>query len=73
MKSMLLLILLSCGLTFLGLYCESKKDPYEIGMHWDYSITCENGFIFKILDQRRGTIQIFNSDGTPLKCGERIY
>lgn len=73
MKSMLLLILLACGLTFLGLYCESKKDPYEIGMHWNYSITCENGFIFKILDQRRGTIQIFNSDGTPLKCGERIY
>ena len=73
MKSMLLLILLAFGLTFLGLYCESKKDPYEIGMHWDYSITCENGFIFKILDQRRGTIQIFNSDGTPLKCGERIY
>lgn len=73
MKSMLLLILLAFGLTFLGLYCESKKDPYEIGMHWDYSITCENGFIFKILDQRRGTIQIFNSDGTPLKCGEKIY
>lgn len=73
MKSMLLLILLACGLTFLGLYCESQKDPYEIGMHWDYSITCENGFIFKILDQRRGTIQIFNSDGTPLKCGEKIY
>ena len=73
MKSMLLLILLACGLIFLGLYCESKKDPYEIGMHWDYSITCENGFIFKILDQRRGTIQIFNSDGTPLKCGEKIY
>lgn len=73
MKSMLLLILLACGLTFLGMYCESHKDPYEIGMHWDYSITCENGFIFKILDQRRGTIQIFNSDGTPLKCGEKIY
>lgn len=73
MKSMLLLILLAFGLTFLGLYCESKKDPYEIGMHWDYSITCENGFIFKILDQRRGSIQIFNSDGTPLKCGEKIY
>ena len=73
MKSMLLLILLACGLTFLGLSCESKKDPYEIGMHWSYSISCENGFIFKILDQRRGTIQIFNSDGTPLKCGEKIY
>lgn len=73
MKSMLLLILLACGLTFLGLDCESKKDPYEIGMHWSYSISCENGFIFKILDQRRGTIQIFNSDGTPLKCGEKIY
>lgn len=73
MKSLLFLILFASGLTFLGLYCESQKDPYEVGMHWSYSISCENGFVFKILDQRRGTIQILNSDGTPLKCGEKIY
>lgn len=73
MKSLLFLILASIGLTFLGLHCESQKDPYEEGMHWSYSISCENGFVFKILDQRRGVIQILNSDGTPLKCGEKIY
>jgi len=71
MRSMLFLILLAFGLTFLGIYCESKKDPYEIGMHWDYNIVCENGFIFK--QNRYGIIQVLNSDGTPLKCGEKIY
>jgi hypothetical protein len=71
MRSMLFLILVAFGLTFLGIYCESKKDPYEIGMHWDYNIVCENGFIFK--QNRYGIIQVLNSDGTPLKCGEMIY
>lgn len=50
-----------------------KKDPYSEGMHWDYSITCENGFIYKTLGNGRGTIQVLNSDGTPLKCNQKIY
>lgn len=54
-----------------GLYCESKKDPYEEGMHWDYSIHCENGYVYKI--KNRAAIQVLNSDGTPLKCGQKIY
>jgi len=73
MKTFLLLILLMVGLIFLGQYCESQKDPYEEGIHWNYSIECENGYVYKVLDQRRGVIQIFNSDGTPLKCGHKIY
>jgi len=58
---------------FLLSYCESKKDPYEIGIHLDYTIRCENGFIYKQLNRCNGVIQIFNSDGTPLRCGEKIY
>ena len=54
-------------------YCESKKSPYEEGMHFDYSIECENGFVYKTLPHRRGTIQVMNSDGTPLRCGHKIY
>ena len=57
-------------------YAESmdrKKDPYEIGNHMYYSIVCENGFIYKVLSNRRGVIQILNSDGTPLRCGEEKY
>ena len=61
------------GIFVLAGYCESKKDPYEEGAHWDYSIECENGFVYKSLDHRRGTIQVLNSDGTPLRCGEKIY
>lgn len=71
MKSMLLLTLLLTVLTFLGMYSESKKEPYDVGIHWDYSVICENGFIYK--QMRHGTIQILNSDGTPLVCGEKIY
>jgi hypothetical protein len=72
-KGFLLLIGLPILIVFLGGYCESKKDPYEEGGHWDYSIECENGFVYKSLDHRRGTIQVLNSDGTPLKCGEKIH
>jgi hypothetical protein len=56
---------------FIGTYCESQKDPYEIGSHWDYRIDCENGFVYKY--HRGATMQVFNSDGTPLRCGKKIY
>lgn len=73
MRTFVGLILLMVLLIFLGLYIESKKDPYEVGTHWDYSIECENGYVYKTLSGKRGTIQVFNSDGTPLKCGNKIY
>ena len=73
MKTLIGFVLLALFLVTLGMYCESKKDPYEEGTHWNYSISCENGFVYKVLDQRRGTIQVLNSDGTPLRCGEKIY
>jgi hypothetical protein len=73
MKILVGFFALTIGLLFLAGYCESKKDPYEEGMHFDYLIECENGFVYKILEHRRGTIQVLNSDGTPLKCGEKIY
>ena len=73
MKALLGLVGLAIGILLIAGYCESKKDPYEEGMHMDYSITCENGFVYKSLDHRRGTFQVLNSDGTPLRCGEKIY
>jgi hypothetical protein len=61
-------------LLFIGMgYCESKRDPYEIGTHLDYTIQCDNGFVYKILDNRRGVIQILNSDGKPLRCNQKRY
>lgn len=71
MKNIIMFIVVLVGVMVLGLHCESKKDPYQEGMHWDYSISCENGFVYKIKD--RAAIQILNSDGTPLKCGHKIY
>ena len=73
MRIMLFFIIFAFTLMFIGIKCEQRKDPYEEGAHWDYSIECENGFVYKSLDSRRGTIQVLNSDGTPLKCGEKIY
>ena len=73
MKTLIFITLLAIGMVTLGSYCESRKDPYEIGSHWDYSIECENGFVYKVLGDRRGAIPILNSDGSPLKCGEKIH
>lgn len=73
MKAMAILFLGLIAVFILAGYCESQKSPYEEGMHFDYSIECENGFVYKILPNRRGTIQIMNSDGTPLRCGHEIY
>jgi len=50
----------------------NSDDPYSEGMHWDYNIICENGFVYKCIGNHRGTIQVLNSDGTPLKCGQKI-
>lgn len=73
MKTLIFIILLAISLVSIGLYHESTLDPYEEGMHWSYSICCENGFVYKTLDQHRGTILVLNSDGTPLKCGKKRY
>jgi hypothetical protein len=71
MKNLIFLLMLACILCVIGVTCESTKDPYEPGMHWDYSIHCENGFVYKM--KYRTAIQVFNSDGTPLRCGQKIY
>jgi len=73
LRNILLLIGTPILLLFLAFKCEQGKDPYEPGMHFSYSIECENGFVYKVLEHRKGTIQVLNSDGTPLKCGEKIY
>ena len=49
-----------------------ETDPYSEGTHWQYQIRCENGFVYKVRG-KEGAIQILNSDGTPLRCGEKIY
>jgi hypothetical protein len=55
----------------IGIFCERKKDPYEIGMHLSYEIICENGFVYK--RKKRSIYPIYNSDGTLLKCNQKIY
>jgi len=73
MRTLGLITILAFGLLALAIYNEQGRDPYEEGMHLDYKIEVENGFVYKVLDQRRGTIQIMNSDGTPLRDGKKIY
>jgi hypothetical protein len=69
-KNLIGLFALMILLVFIGKSCE-PSDPYAEGMHFDYHIECENGFVYKI--KNRAAIQVLNSDGTPLKCGHKIY
>jgi hypothetical protein len=73
MKVLLFLIGVPIVALCIGYHFEAKRNPYEEGMHMDYMIRCENGFVYKTLSNRQGTIQIFNSDGTPLRCGNKIH
>jgi len=70
MKNLLAFVLFIAVMFFIAQSCE-PEDPYEQGMHWDYSIECENGFVYKI--KHKAVMQIFNTDGTPLRCGHKIY
>ena len=72
MKNLLGFILFMVVMFLVGTCYENTLDPYEEGMHFNYSIYCENGFVYKSVGHK-GTIQILNSDGTPLKCGYKIY
>lgn len=69
-------LLLGLTVFFIAVMCLFKecdlKDPYSVGAHWDYSISCQDGFMYKSL-AGRGTILILNSDGSPLKCGQKHY
>jgi hypothetical protein len=71
-----ILILIAICLSF-ALFIELKdksKDanPYSVGSHGSYTIICENGFIYKSI-YRRGIIQVRNSDGTFVRCGQSPY
>lgn len=71
MKELIIIFLIFMAIGIGCQHCDSKRDPYEVGSHWDYSIECENGFVYKI--KHRAAMQVFNSDGTPLRCGKKIY
>ena len=45
------------------------EDPYAEGSHWDYSIQCEEGFLWKTRSHH-GTIPVLHTDGTHMRCGE---
>jgi hypothetical protein len=69
-KNIVGLILLIAVMIFIAKSCE-PEDPYEEGIHFDYRIECENGFVYKL--KYNISIQVLNSDGTPLRCGQKIY
>jgi hypothetical protein len=65
-------LLLLCAVALIISSCE-RSDPYEEGMHWNYSIICSDGFKFKVLSDKKGTLPCLNSDGTHLKCDQKRY
>ena len=73
MRDMLLIMLFFIVALGTFEYIESRKDPYEEGMHLDYTIICDGSFKYKAMGGHRGTILLLNSDGTPLKCNQKRY
>lgn len=75
MKALIFITLFAFSAITFAIYYESSIDPYQEGTHLDYYIQCENGFVYKIQGSTisKHSIQVLNSDGTPLKCGEKIY
>ena len=63
-------IILTTAIVFVGLFTSCNENPNDIGMHWDYSIICENGFKYKVLGHR-GTILMLDDEGKPMKCNCR--
>lgn len=63
-------LILLIALVFILQSC--KDDPYAEGSHWDYSISCHEGFKYKEMSHR-GIIPVLNSDGTKLRCNQKRY
>lgn len=55
------------------LWASEPSDPYQEGMHWDYSIRCEEGFLWKHRSSPQSTIPLLHSDGTHVRCGEKRH
>lgn len=70
MKTLLIITFCAMALLFGLTWLDAQQDPYAEGMHWDYSIRCEDGFLWKVLGNGRGTIPVLHSDGTHMRCGE---
>lgn len=71
MKTLLTITILAFTLLVFSIFLENTKDPNSIGMHDQYSVKCVNGYVYRFYVN--GTIRVENSDGTPLKCGHKLY
>ena len=54
---------------FTGLAIMGYNDLCK-GWHMDYSIKYEQGFVYKVLPGKQGTILVLNPDGTPMKTSQ---
>lgn len=72
MKTFLIIALAIIGFALLFKEGCLQSDPYAEGMHWDYSISCEEGFLWKTRSNR-GSIPLLHSDGTQVRCGEKRH
>lgn len=73
MKTIFGLIVALITIIALGITFGSKTDPYKEGRHFGYTIKCQNGYVYKLPNRHYRKIQVLNSDGTPLKCGQKAH
>lgn len=44
-----------------------KENPYTVGMHWNYRVECESGYLYKVV-RGQGVFPIKDSLNNQLKC-----
>lgn len=73
MKGLLIFFFGGFALVVILQWHDAQQDPYAVGMHWDYSIRCEDGFLWRQRDGHGGTTPVLHTDGTQMRCGEKRH
>ena len=66
MKETLIIAIIFATLFFTCAYLDSKKDPLEVGTHFEYTIKCINGWKYKTVD--RGAVMLYDKNFKPIPC-----
>lgn len=71
LKDCAFLILIAISPLICEHFLHGPEGQYDEGMHSDYSIQCENGWMYK--QRYRNVYPVLNSDGTHARCGTKVY
>ena len=73
MKTLGIVTVAAMAFAILGPAACNGSNPYSEGSHWGYSVSCEEGFLWKNRGRHQGSIPLLHSDGTQMRCGEKRH